>query len=203
MTRGHEQGKKIDEIRLDWDSCLTVRYHSHPRNPTFTVEGGDGSFTGTNLSLLIEQATVHVKGWSELKWEKVILLETEIYSEIKISYSRCFKAKFKGKDVFRQWRVGDENEGSLGGFRDDKNKTADRFDGAEPGEVMHRRGSGRILPYTNDRWAQIRELSKKLNEMMDKTAEKLSELLKEKDIDPFLEGSSGLKTLGIQYKEKA
>lgn len=204
MTRGTEQGKKIDEIRLDWDTKLVVRYHASRTDPTFTVEAGDQSFSGHNLKLLIEQATVHVKGWSNLKWEPVISIETEIYSEIQIRYSRLFRSRHKGKDVYRHWKIGEVNEGSFGGswVGEDKAKTADQLQNGEPGEVMNHRGSGRLLPYTHDRWTQLRELSRMIREAMEKTAEKLSEMLKQKDIDVFLENASGLKALGLQFKEK-
>jgi hypothetical protein len=205
MTRGTEQGKKIDEIRLDWDTKLVVRYHASRYSPSFTVEVGDKSFTGKNLTALIEEATVYAKGWSELKWSPVILVETEIYSEIRISYSRAFRSRHKGKEVFRQWRVGEVNEGSFGSgwVKEDAAKTADRLDGGEPGEVMSHRGSGRILPYTHDRWTQLRELSRKVHEAMERTAEKLSEMLKQDDVDKFLESASGLKTLGLEWTGKA
>jgi len=204
MTRGTEQGKKIDEVRLDWDTKLVIRYHASRTDPTFTVEAGDQSFSGHNLKLLIEQATVHANGWSNLKWEPVISVETEIYSEIQVRYSRLFRSKHKGKEVFRRWKVGEVSEGSFGnGYRDeDKAKTADQLAGGEPGEVAAHRGSGRILSYTHDRWMQLRKLSQMIHEAMEKTAEKLSELLKQKDIDSFLENSSGLKTLGLQFKDK-
>lgn len=205
MTRGTEQGKKIDEIKLDWDTKLVVRYHASRYNPTFTVEAGDESFSGPNLKALIEKATVHVKGWSNLKWEPVIAINTEIYTDIEIGYSRFFRSKHKGKEVCRQWKVGDVNESSFGTrFRDeDKEKTADRLDGGEPGDVMSSSDRGRILPYTHDRWTQLRELSRKLKEVMELTAKKLSDMLKREDIDAFLESSSGLKTLGFQFKDKA
>lgn len=205
MTRGTEQGKKIDEIRLDWDTKLVVRYHASRHAPTFTVEAGDSNFSGPNLKVLIEQATVYVNGWSALKWEPVIAIDTEIYSEISIGYRRFFRSKHKGKEVYREWKVGDANEGSLGMHRhgEDKAKTADRLDAGEPGDVMSSRGRGRIIPYTPDRWTQLRELSRKLREAMELTAKRLSEMLNSKDIDVFLENSSGLKTLGLQFKEKA
>lgn len=205
MTRGTEQGKKIDEIRLDWDTKLVVRYHSSRYSPEFTVEAGDQSFHGKNLTALIEEATIYAKGWSNLKWTPVIFIETEIYSEIKVGYSRAFKSRHKGKDVFRQWRVGAHNEGSFGqGYHDeDKEKTADRLDGGEPGEVSSRGGRGRMIDYTPDRWNQLRELSRRLRETMDKTAQKLSELLEQKDIDAVLEGTSGLKALGLPFQPKS
>ena len=202
MTRGTEQGKKIDDIRLDWDSHLIVRYHSSRNNPTFTVEAGDESFNGTDLKRLIEQATVHIKGWSDLKWDPVIAIDTEIYSDIELRYSRFFKSRHKGKDVFRQWRIGEENESGFGSkYREEKQNTGDRLDGGEPGSVMSSRDRGRILPYTHDRWTQLRQLSKMVREAMDKTSEKLSEMLKQKDIDTFLEDASGVKSLGIEFKK--
>jgi len=202
MTRGTEQGKKIDEIKLDWDTTLVVRYHSSRHNPTFTVEAGDNSFAGTDLKNLIEQATVYIKGWSDLKWEPVIAIDTEIYSDIELRYSRFFKSRHKGKDVFRQWKVGEENESGFGSkYREEKNHTGDRLDGGAPGAVMNSRDRGRILPYTHDRWTQLRQLSKMVREAMDKTSEKLSEMLKQKDIDTFLEDASGVKSLGIEFKK--
>lgn len=203
MTRGTEQGKKIGEIEITWDCKMPIRFHLD--DLSFTVEAGDQSFHGYDLRALAEKGRVYLKGWTDLKWDPVIAIDTEIYSEIQISYSRFFQSKHKGQNVYRKWRIGEFNEGSFGSrYRDeDKEKTADRLDGAEPGEVMNSRERGRILPYTHDRWTQLRELSRKLREAMDKTAEKLSEMLKHKDIDSFLEGASGLKTLGFQVKEKA
>jgi len=67
--------------------------------------------------------------------------------------------------------------------------------------VMNSRDRGRILPYTHDRWTQLRQLSKMVREAMDKTSEKLSEMLKQKDIDTFLEDASGVKSLGIEFKK--
>lgn len=204
MTVGSDKGKKIDEIDLDWPSKLIVRYHSNRYNPEFTVEAGDKSFHGHNLKLLIEQGSVHMKGWSDLKWEPVISVDTEIYSEICLQYSRMFRSKHKGQNVYRSWKVGDVNEGSFGSrYRDEKQTTADRLDGGEPGDVMNCRERGRILPYTHDRWTQLRKLSIMLTEAMEKTAEKLSELLKQKDIDSFLESSTGLAPLGLSFREKA
>jgi hypothetical protein len=201
MTRGTEQGKKIDEIRLDWDTKLVVRYHASRHDPSFTVEGADKLFTGHNLKLLIEEATVHVKGWSDLKWEPVIAVETEIYGDIELRYARFFRSKHRGKEVFRQWKVGEENESSFGSkYREEKKHTGDTLDGGTPGAVMSSRERGRILPYTHDRWTQLRELSKKIREVMEGTAKKLSELLEQKDIDSFLEKASGLKSLGLEFK---
>jgi hypothetical protein len=203
MTRGTEQGKKIDEIRLDWDTTLVVRYHASRHDPSFTVEAGDGSFSGHNLKLLIEQATVHVKGWSSLKWDPVIAIETEIYADIELRYSRFFRSKHKGKEVFRQWKVGEENESSFGSkYREERKHTGDQLDGGEPGAVMSNRGRGRVLPYTHDRWIQLRELSRKLQEAMEGAAKKLSELLEQRDIDTFLTGASGLQPLGLAFKAR-
>jgi hypothetical protein len=206
MTRGHEQGKKIDEIQvLDWNSPkLVIRYHSSRFAPEFTVEAGDRTFKGENLKSLIEQGTVHLKGWDSLKWEPAISINTEIYSELTFEYSRCFKSRHKGADVFRHWKVGDHNEGTFGSrYRDeDKKKTADRLDG-EPGEVMTSRGRGRILPYTGDLWAQLRKLSEMLKEASEKASEKLSEMLNKKELPAILEKVTGLQPLGLQFKEKA
>lgn len=202
MTRGTEQGKKIGEIEIRWDLKMPIRFHQD--DLSFTVEAGDQSFHGFDLRALAEKGRIYLNGWTDLKWEPVISIDTEIYSEIKIGYRRFFRSKHKGQNVYRQWKFGDVNEGSFGSgwVREDEKKTADRLDGGEPGDVMNHKENGRIIPYTHDRWTQLRELSRKLHEAMDKTAQKLSEMLKQKDIDAILEGASGLKTLGLQFKEK-
>jgi hypothetical protein len=201
MTVGTDKGKKIGEIEIRWDCKMPIRFHLD--DLSFTVEAGDQSFHGLDLRALAEKGRIHLNGWSELKWEPVISIDTEIYSEISISYSRFFRSKHKGQNVYRRWKFGDVNEDSFGSrYREGKISTGDRLDGGEPGAVMGSRGDGRILPYTHDRWTQLRELSKKLREAMDKTAEKLSEMLKGKDIDSFLEGASGLKSIGLDFKEK-
>lgn len=202
MTVGTDKGKKIGEIEIRWDCKMPIRFHLD--DLSFTVEAGDQSFHGFDLKVLAEKGRIYLNGWSDLKWEPVIAIDTEIYSEIQIGYSRFFRSKHKGQYVYRHWKVGDVNEGNFGsGYgREDEKKTGDRLDGGEPGSVMNGRNNGRILPYTHDRWTQLRELSKKLREAMEKTAQKLSELLKGKDIDSFLEGASGLSPLGIGLKEK-
>lgn len=203
MTRGTEQGKKIGEVEIRWDLKMPIRFHLD--DLSFTIEAGDQSFHGYDLRVLAEKGRVYLNGWTDLKWEPVISIDTEIYSEIQIGYSRFFRSKHKGQNVYRHWKVGDVNEGGFGTRYRDENKaeTADRLDGGEPGDILNHRERGRIVPYTHDRWTQLRELSRKLREAMDRTAEKLSEMLKEKDIDSVLEGASGLKTLGLQFKDKA
>lgn len=202
MTRGNDEGKKIDEIKIEWDSKLVVRYHADRHD--FTVEAGDWSERGPDLRILIERGTVHMKGWSDLKWEPVIRINTEVYTSLSFEYSRMFRAKHKGKDVFRCWKLGEVNEGEFGSrYRDeDENKTADRLDGGEPGRVMGSRGNGRILPYTHDLWTQLRKLSAMLSEAMDKANSKLTDMLNEKNLTPMLESVTGLQTLGISFKEK-
>jgi hypothetical protein len=203
MTVGSDKGKKIDEIQvLDWNSPkLVVRYHSSRYAPTFTVEAGDRSFKGENIRGLIEQGTVYLKGWSDLTWEPTIVVNTEIYSELTFQYSRCFKSRHKGADVFRSWKIGDYNEGTFGNrYRDeDKEKTGDRLDGGEPGEVMTSRERGRILPYTPDLWTQFRRLSEMLREANEKASEKLSELLKKKELPAILQTMTSLQPLGLQF----
>jgi len=205
MTRGSEQGKKIDEISFGWgEPTLVIRYHSSRFDPEFTVEVADRSFKGTNLKSLIEQATVHAKGWSDLKWEPIIVINTEIYSELTFEYSRCFKSRHKGVDVYRQWKVGEHNEGTFGNhYRDEKSNTGDSFEGV-PGDVI--RGSrerGRILPYTHDLWSQLRKMSGMLKDANESAREKLSEMLKKKELPSILEKVTGLQPLGLQFKEKA
>jgi hypothetical protein len=207
MTRGSEQGKKIDEIQVgDWNSPkLIVRYHSSRFSPEFTVEVADRSFKGTNLKSLIEQGRIYASGWDRLKWDPIVTINTEIYSELSFEYSRAFKSRHKNADVFRHWKVGDHNEGTFGSrYRnEDEKKTADTLDGGEPGDVMRSRGRGRILPYTHDLWCQVRKLSQMLQEAHEKTSEKLTEMLKDKELPSILPTLTNLQPLGLQFKEKA
>ena len=206
MTRGTEQGKKIDEIQVgDWNSPkLVIRYHASRFSPEFTVEVGDRSFKGKNLTALIEQGRVYASGWAELKWEPVVIINTEIYSELSFEYSRCFKSRHKGADVFRQWKVGEHNEGTFGTryHNEDKAKTADTLDGGQPGDVMRSRERGRILPYTHDLWCQVRKLSQMLHQAHEKASEKLSEILTKKDLADLLPTLTKLPSLGLQFEEK-
>jgi hypothetical protein len=188
MTRGTEQGKKIDEIALDWDSHLIVRYHSSRYAPTFTVEAGNESFTGDNLKLLIEQATVYLSGWSKLKWEPIIAIRTEVYDDMRPSFERLFRSKHKGKAVYRRWRVGEDDEPEFGSYHKDKHaKTENSMDGV-PGSIDRGPG-GRIVAFTPERWTQLRGLRKMLGDAMEIAQAKLSKILadtSESGFDAFL-----------------
>lgn len=202
MTRGTEQGKKIGEVEIRWDLKMPIRFHQD--DLSFTVEAGDKSFHGFDLRDLAEKGKVYLNGWADLKWEPVIRISTEVYSELSFSYERMFRSKHKGQDVYRHWKVGDVNESEFGSrFRDDEHKTGDRLDGGEPGAVTNCRGDGRILPYTHDLWTQLRAFSKMLKDAMEQATGKLSEILKQKGLSQYLGTVTGLQTLGIKFKEKA
>lgn len=204
MTVGSDKGKKIDEIRADWNSPpLVIRYHASRYSPEFTVEAGDRSFKGENLRSLLEQGRVHLNGWDKLKWDPVIVVNTEVYSELSFTYGRCFKSRHKNADVFRQWKVGEHNEGTFGSrYRDeDREKTADVETG-EPGDVMTSRERGRILPYTKELWGQFRRLSAMLKEANERASEKLSELLKKKELPAIMQTLTTLQPIGLQFSRE-
>lgn len=182
-----EQGKKFDEIRIDFQTKMFLRWHAD--DMTFTVEAGDAKFHGPVLKDLIEQGRVHLAGWDKVKWEPVIAVSTEIYSEMVLSYERCFRGKHKGKFVFRQWKMNGQNEHSFGRIGRDP-ESGDVLGAAEPGDVMNR-ACGRVIPYTPERWMRIRALAKMLAKAVEDAASKLSELLKQEDLDAFLENAGG------------
>lgn len=179
-----DEGKKIDEVKLDWQTSMIVRYHSDQRD--FTVVAGDESFRGDDLKLLLEKGRVHLSGWGKLTWEPVIRIDTEVYTGFSFTYRRCFMSKHKGKTVFRAWKIGKDNECEYDRY--DKQKTGHILEG-EPGEVLTSR-SGRIIPFTADRWLQIRGLSKALQDALEAAELKLSQMLKRDDIDSFLKDVS-------------
>ena len=202
MTRGTEQGKKIDEIRLDWDTKLVVRYHASRNNPEFTVEAADTSFSGHNLKLLIEQATVHVEGWSKLKWDPIIAIETEIY-DMEIRFERLFRSKHRGKAVYRRWRVGEENETGYNGFNSEQKMrgTADSSVG-EPGGV-DRQPRGRVVPYTPERWDQLRTLRRMVNEAVETAKRKVTDILEKSSdgsLDTFLKQVSSGNVSALPFR---
>lgn len=181
----NEEGKKIDEVRIDWKTSMVIRYHSD--NHDFTVVAGDKSFRGEDLKALLQQGRVHLQGWDKLEWEPVISIDTEVYTGFSFSYKRCFRSKHKGRPVFRAWKIGNEDEHTYD--RHDKQKTGDVLDGV-PGSVL---GSvnGRIVPFSGDRWHQIRNLSKTLHDALEAAEQKLSKMLKSNDIDGFLKDVGG------------
>lgn len=182
-----EQGKKFDEIRIDFQTKMFLRWHAD--DMTFTVEAGDASFHGPNVKDLIDKGRVHLSGWDKVKWEPVISVSTDIYSDMSLTYERCFRGKHKGKFVFRQWKMNGENEHCFGRIGRGP-ETGDVMDPAEPGGVMNR-ACGRVLPYTPERWIRIRTLAKMLNQAVEDAAKKLSELLQQEDLDLFLENVGG------------
>lgn len=184
-----EQGKKIDEIRIEWNVHLVVRYHADDNS--FTVEAGNESYKGNDLKELIEKGRLHMNGWSKLTWEPVIVISTEVYGELTFSYQRCYRSKHRNRPVFRKWKIGKENEREFGGYVRDDGPTADVMEGGEPGEVMSRACGDRVIPYTPARWTSIRELAKKLHAVLQDAASQLSEILQQKDLDVFLAGISG------------
>lgn len=195
-----EQGKKIDEIRIEWDSYLVVRYHAD--DLSFTVEAGDARFKGPDIKDLVEKGRVHLNGWSKLKWDHVIMVGTAVYRELAISYQRCFRSKHRNKFVYRHWRIGKENEHVFGGIGREP-ETGDVMEGGEPGEVMSSTRGERVVPYTPERWMRLRELSKKLNVAMEDAAKRLSKILKDDDLDTFLAGMAGPQSLRLVFDGKA
>ncbi len=181
-------GKKIDEIMIDFSTRLVLRYHSGGRS--FTVEAGDESFSGKNLDLLIEQGTVHLFGWSKLKWEPVICVVTEIYDDMQPSFQRLFKSKHKGKVVYRSWRVGEVNEPPIGAYSSGRKKedTTGSMTG-EPGEVHRNAPRGRVMAFTPERWNNLKALRDFMEKAMDAARGKFGKILEdssEADLDLFL-----------------
>lgn len=182
-----EQGKKFDEIRIDFQTKMFLRWHAD--DMSFTVEAGDAKFHGANLKDLIEQGRVHLAGWDKVKWEPVISVSTDIYSDMSLTYERCYRGKHKGKFVFRKWKMNGENEPCFGRVGPDAD-TGDVMVASEPGDVMSR-ACGRVLPYTPERWTRIRNLAKMLAKAVEDASAKLSEMLKQDDLDVFLENAGG------------
>jgi hypothetical protein len=181
-------GKKIDEILFHEGGRIQIRYHSG-HNPRFTVVAAEKDFEGTNLKELMDQAEIHLRGWSSLVWEPVIGIDTEVGSDIRIEYQRFFRTKHKGSLVYRAWKIGDFNEEKHGWYNKDRNKkTADKTEG-EPGEIERSPVRGRIVKFTPERWAQMRSLDRAISAAIETVKERLSGILadsSDQDLDGFL-----------------
>lgn len=204
MTKGSDQGKKIDEIKLiayEWNSpTMVVRYHAD-RND-FTLEAGDKKFRGDNLKTLIDEGRLYMNGWSELTWVSVIVIDTQVSDDFSFTYERLFQAKHKGSDIYRRWKVGETVEDSFGRWkRSEKSDTANSLDGV-PGPIDKPSSGARIIKYTTARWQQLRVLDKYLGDAVEKATSRLSDLLDAKDLDLFL-SEVGSGTPGILFSGKA
>jgi hypothetical protein len=204
MTKGNDQGKKIDDIplrRYEWNSpTMAVRYHADHND--FTLEAGDKKFRGDNLKTLIDEGRLYMNGWADLAWEPVIAIDTQVSDDFSFTYERLFRAKHKGSHVYRRWKVGEVVEDSFGRWkRSEKSDTAGSQDGV-PGPIDKPSSGARVIPYTSARWQQLRALDKALGDAVEKATSRLSELLDTKDLDLFLSGV-GSGTPGILFDGKA
>jgi hypothetical protein len=190
-------GKKIDEWRIDGNNAV-LRWNS--ARYEFCLEVYGMTFKGENAKALRSQAELALKKWENLTWKPVIIIDTTPTDNLVIHYQRMYKAKSPEGDVFRYWKVEGGNER---GFSWSSPETGDILEG-EPGDIVHgRETNGKTVPYSPEKWKQVRALTAALARAMDEAKGKLEEILK-KDLDGFLENAlkGGLPALSFQEVKK-
>lgn len=178
-----DNGKKIDEWRIAGNNAV-LRWNSHKYE--FCLEVYGMIFKGENARTLRSDAEIALMKYEKLVWKPVIVIDTDPQGDLSIHFQRMYQARDSEGTHYRYWRCKGEtaNERGYGWSSPD---TGNILEG-EPGDIMNgRETNGKIIPYTAERWAQLRALDAALKVALKKAQEKLGEILKGKDLDGFLE----------------
>lgn len=190
-----EDGKRIDTFMIARHNA-ELRWLSNKMS--FILNCNGHRFEGDNARKLRDDAEVIVLEYDKLTWTPKILIDAEPGDQMNVSYHRVFQAHLDRRAVYRAFRVNGEDEGAFSRWNDPE--TGDTVEGSA-GDVIHpnRSDTYKILPYTPERWLQIRKLDAALAGAMAAAREKLKKILESKDVDTFLANVSAKMVPGLMF----
>jgi len=171
------KGRKVEEFQIRHTPAVLRFDENHWE---FTIEVDGREFRGDNPKELKLQADAFVAKHEGLKWEPLIVIDPDPFgSEPTLSYRRMFRAKSGREMAYRKWRIQGKDEAHW-----------DMSAGTEgtPGFVADPpRAMDRVIPFTPARWKALVDLEAALKAAIASAKERLEKILREGDLDAFLE----------------